>query len=431
MIAGSNSSSITRALPVWRDPAAWARTADVLAVLVALSLPWSTSLVSIFVVIWLVTIAPTLDINSFLESLKRPVCALPIAFFILAVLGTLWSDVPWGTRLYAIGPVAKLLVLPVLIYHYERSSRGIWVFVAFFVSCTLLMMMSWLVAFDPRLAIKSGASYGIPVKNYIDQSQKFALCAVALAWPILSCIRSRRYGAAALFLAIAAAFIANMMFVTISRTAIVCMPIMLFVFALVHLKWRRALVTIVTAAALTGALWFVAPSLRMRTMAGFTEFHEYQDKNASTSVGQRLEFWRKSLHFFVEAPIVGHGTGTIRELFEEAALGQTGASAEVIGNPHNQTLNVAIQWGALGVAVLYAMWLFHLTLFRGSDFGAWIGLLVVVQNVTSSLFNSHLFDFDEGWMYVLGVGIAGGMMLGTRALAEKPTGAAGSGALAC
>ena len=24
------------------------------------------------------------------------------------------------------------------------------------------------------------------------------------------------------------------------------------------------------------------------------------------------------------------------------------------------------------------------------------------------LFNSHLFDFHEGWMYVLGVGIAGG-----------------------
>jgi hypothetical protein len=33
----------------------------------------------------------------------------------------------------------------------------------------------------------------------------------------------------------------------------------------------------------------------------------------------------------------------------------------------------------------------------------------VVQNVVSSLFNSHLFDFQEGWIYVLGVGVAGGM----------------------
>jgi hypothetical protein len=38
-------------------------------------------------------------------------------------------------------------------------------------------------------------------------------------------------------------------------------------------------------------------------------------------------------------------------------------------------------------------------------------LLVVIQNVMSSLFNSHLFDFHEGWMYVLGVGVAGGMVM--------------------
>jgi hypothetical protein len=34
--------------------------------------------------------------------------------------------------------------------------------------------------------------------------------------------------------------------------------------------------------------------------------------------------------------------------------------------------------------------------------------------MVSSLFNSNLLDFHEGWMYVLGVGIAGGMTLKTR-----------------
>jgi hypothetical protein len=31
-----------------RDPAAWATTADIFVILIALSLPWSTSLVAIF-----------------------------------------------------------------------------------------------------------------------------------------------------------------------------------------------------------------------------------------------------------------------------------------------------------------------------------------------------------------------------------------------
>jgi O-antigen ligase len=65
------------------------------------------------------------------------------------------------------------------------------------------------------------------------------------------------------------------------------------------------------------------------------------------------------------------------------------------------------------------MWLSHLLLFRGAGLMAWIGLIVVVQNVVSSLFNSHLFDFHEGWMYVLGVGVAGGMSLGSTFRRER------------
>jgi O-antigen ligase len=86
----------------------------------------------------------------------------------------------------------------------------------------------------------------------------------------------------------------------------------------------------------------------------------------------------------------------------------------VISNPHNQTLNAAVQWGTLGVVVLYAIWLVHLRLFRRDGLANWVGLLVVVQNIASSLFNSHLFDFHEGWMYVVGVGVAGGIALQAR-----------------
>ena len=66
------------------------------------------------------------------------------------------------------------------------------------------------------------------------------------------------------------------------------------------------------------------------------------------------------------------------------------------------------------IVILYAIWFCHLWLFRVEFLVAWIGLLVVLQNFLSSLFNSHLFDFHEGWMYVLGVGVAGGMVLKAR-----------------
>ena len=402
------------ALALRRDPAAWAKTADVFAVLIALALPWSTSLVSIFVAAWLVTVAPTLDVKLLIQSLKRPVCSFPIALFALALVGTLWSDASWGVRLYAVGPTVKLLVLPVLIFHFERSLRGMWVFVAFLISCTLLMVMSWVVAYEPQLAFKSGSDYGIPVKNYIDQSQEFALCAVALAYPIVKLLAQRRFAQAALLTAIGLSLVANMAFVIVSRTALVTMPITLLVFALLHLKWRDVAILLCTMIVFAGVTWAASPQLRARTATLLTEYQRYKESNAPTSIGLRLEFWRKSLRFFIEAPIIGHGTGSTRGLFEQAASGQVGAAAEVIGNPHNQTLNVAVQWGLMGVIVLYAMWFAHLLMFRGDGLATWIGLLVVVQNMFTSLFNSHLFDFHEGWMYVLGVGIAGGMTISNR-----------------
>jgi len=406
-------SPVELALPKWRDADAQERIVDILAVLVAAALPWSTSLLAIFVVGWLIVLSFTLEFRILILVLRRPVCALPIMLFALAVLGTLWSAAPWGTRLHAISPAAKLLVLPLLIYHFERSTRGIWVFVAFLASCTALLVMSWVVVFEPRLTIKAVVEYGIPVKNYIDQSQEFALCALALLYPIVKLMGQKKFLAGALLVALSLSFLINMAYVVVSRTALFTTPVMLFVLALHQMKLRGVIITIGMATMLTSTIWFTSPSLRGRTYSTFSEYNRYELSNEPTSVGLRLEFWRKSLHFLSESPLFGHGTGSTSGLFANAAIGQTGAAAEVVANPHNQTLNVAIQWGVLGVIVLYAMWLAHLLLFRSSDLGSAIGLLVVIQNFATSLFNSHLFDFHEGWMYVLGVGVAGGMVLGT------------------
>jgi len=397
-----------------RSPAAWSETVDIFAVLTAASLPWSTSLTGIFNALMLLCMVPFLDVRAFLQSLKRPICMAPIALVLLALVGTLWSDATWGARFYAVNPTAKLLVLPVLLYHFERSQRGHWTFIAFLVSCALLSVMSWLVAFYPNLALKvDPPERGIFVKNYIDQSQEFALCAVALAYPIVTLLRERRYWFAGLLTALALSFFVNMVFVVVSRTALVTIPIMFGVFALLHLKWRS--IALIFAALLAGAVlaWQTSPQLRSTAERFGSDYTRYAERGEPSSLGLRLEFWRKSLGFFAQAPIMGHGTGSTRGLFERVATpsGQYQASAEVIGNPHNQTLNVAVQWGAIGIGVLYAIWILHLLLFRGDGLVKWIGLLVVVQNVFTSLFNSHLFDFHEGWMYVIGVGVAGGMVI--------------------
>lgn len=404
----------------WRDRArAWCGSAryvgvtDILMVLAAASLPWSTSLLAVFMLLWLVAVIPTIDWEQFILDLAQPAFALPIALVALAVIGLAWSETSWAERLQGIKPLSKLLLLPFLLGYFQRSQRGLYVFMAFLASCTLLMLLSWIVLALPQLKLAHTASAGVPVKNYLDQSQEFALCAFALALPALTALRARRWRIAAGEIALMLLFVVNMLYVVSARTALVYMPVLLILFASLHLS-RRATRLLFAAVAVTSLLvWTTSPYLRQRIADVGIEYRA-QDTSGIASTAQRLTYWRKSVKFIARAPWLGHGTGSIKHMFTQDAVGQTGLEAEVINNPHNQTLNVAIQWGLVGILLLYAMWTSHVRLFIGRDLVTWIGLAVVAQNITSSLLNSHLADFHEGWMYVIGVGVAGGMALRAR-----------------
>jgi O-antigen ligase len=407
-----------------RDPSVRLRNVDRLAVLIAILLPWSTTGVAVAVVLWLIALVPTVEPRALGRSLARPACALPLLLVALALVGTLWSDGSWHERSHVLGQVSKFLVLPLLIYHFQRSPRGVWVFTAFLASCTLLAVASCIAFLDPNLSAKlyfSRGPYlpvkGVFVKNYIDQGQELSLCAVALTYPVVTLLREKRVKSALLLAALALALVANMVFVVTSRTALVTMPLMLTLFALLHLRWRVAVATLCVSALLVAALWYASPVLRATVGKFVADYQQSEELNNISGMGSRFEYWRKSLIFIAQAPVIGHGTGATRGLFERAATGMKGPSSEVVSDPHNQILNVAVQWGALGVVLLYAMWIAHLLLFRGEGLASWIGLLVVIQNMLTSLFNSHLFDFAEGWMYVLGVGVAAGLTL--RALVSR------------
>jgi O-antigen ligase len=160
-----------------------------------------------------------------------------------------------------------------------------------------------------------------------------------------------------------------------------------------------------------GALgWISSPFLRVRVTQSINETQEFQTSNAPSPTGQRLELWQRSLGFIMTAPVIGHGTGSIPDQFRRTAVGE-GLSGLHANNPHSQVFAVAIQIGFIGVAVLLAMWLAHLMLFTGGGLVPWIGIVIVVQNIVSSQFNSHLFDSLHGWLYVFGFGVAGGMAL--------------------
>jgi O-antigen ligase len=386
-----------------------AQLADWAAVAVAVALPWSTSATSILLVVWLITLIPTLDAAAIWREVKSPAGGLPVLLWLLGAIGMLWADVSWPERFAGLGGFHRLLTIPLLLAQFRRSENGRWVLYGFLASAVVLLLASWALVLG-LMSWQTNHIFGVVVHDVIAQCTIFLICSFALIWLLRDLVLERNWRLAICSAALAASFLANIVFVATSRADIVVLPILIVLLGWRWAGWRGVILACVAAGAFAAGTWFSSPYLRERIQRAIDDVEIYRTTHVHNDVGDHVEFLKKSIAFVGEAPVIGHGTGSIPELFRRSTVGQTGATAVVSVNPHNQILAVAIQIGALGAALLLAMWIAHLVLFYRTGLMAWIGTVVVVENVVSSLTSSHLFDFVHGWLYVLGVGILGGMI---------------------
>jgi hypothetical protein len=417
VISGKRMAERQSAWPL--DRARLSRVADALVVAIAVSLPLSTSAASILLVLWLIAVIPTLDWPDVRRELLTWPGGLPVLLFLLGVIGMAWADVSLAERWQGLDSFFKLLVVPLLFAQFRRADCAQWVFGGFVAACVFLMIVAAVGPFVPPVQAILKQHDHVLVKNPATQSGEFVICIFGLLLLAVDFFERKRWLALARLFAIVFGMLAEVLYLATGRTALVVAAVLLALFVLTRLTARAGIVVAGAAILIATVAWYSSPYLHKRTAAIWTDLKQYQSSNALNSAGERVEFAKKSLAFLGEAPVLGHGTGSIHAMFEKSSDGKTGAAALATTNPHNQTFAVAIQLGSIGVFVLWAMWLAHLCLFRGSGLANWVGLVIVVQNVVGSLFNSHLFDFVQGWIYVVGVGVAGGVALKQKMRAGK------------
>lgn len=406
------------------QPHRLARLADQLAAAVAISLPWSITASGILVAIWLIVFLSTVDFSVLRRAHILPAVAMPVALCVLGAIGMMWAvDVPWADRLTAFKPFLRLPIIGLLIVQFQKSDRGTWVLRGFLASCIVLMALSWIQWLIPTLSWRSEVPFpGIPVKDYIVQGGEFLICAFALGHLSFNAWCNGRRLLSIGFTLLAMSFIANIAFVATARSALPIFVALVILFGFQRFYWKGNVVVLLLMALFSAAVWNLSPHLRARVHSVMEEIREYRDRHGVSSAGYRLEFWSRSVEIISRAPIIGHGTGSVYEQFRQTAKGHRGIAGAVTDNPHNQTLLVACQLGFIGVALLYAMWLAHLMLFRGNTLAAQLGCGLIVHSIGACLFNSQLFEATLGWIYIFGVGVLGGILLREKSARAKEPG---------
>jgi O-antigen ligase len=389
---------------------------QIAAIATAFTLPLSTSGQAIAVSIFAVLALLTLDRARFNATLRTPAAWLPVALFALILIGVLWSMQPLSGAIKWVGPYAKLLLIPLVMATAFTPKQALQIAYGFIIACVFLLALSWASFLWPTGPWTWFKSPGVPFKDNAVQSGCFALCAFGLAIGAIR-IWAQDTRRAIAMIVLALLFFADIFLIYLSKTGMLMAAALLGLF-LVHVGgWRRVLMIAVPALIVIAvALWASAPA--QRRLAEMSS-----DINASQGAGNgvqetvstaaRLDFWSKAIGFVKQAPLLGHGTGSIKPLYQAMEATKPSPYGEATPDPHNQILHVVLQVGLVGGLLLWAMWIAHARLFLARDFASVIGQAIVLQNVIGSLFNSHISAVTQGMLYCLAVGLLGAVVRST------------------
>lgn len=377
-------------------------TARWAAVAMGFSIPISVALDSLLALVILLACLLTIGYRGKSDAIRaNPVAWLAIALFFFYLIGCAYSIGNQEDILTGLGKAARLMFIPLLliVFQDEATRRRAWYgFIGAMLLTLVLSYLLWLGLLPKWEIIRGDAANPVIFKLHITHNLFMAFTAFACAVQARYAATPRRRGIW-VALALLAAF--NVLFMVQGRTGHLVLLVLLIYIGIVWLRWKGVAITL-AAIGVLGVLTYALPSssLHQRAALAYHEFSAAQpDVAATTSVGQRMEFYRNTLEIVRQRPLLGAGTGGFRQAYAEQVRGSERVATH---NPHNEYLMVAAQLGLAGLLLLLALFAVQwraaarLPAMREQMLARGMVLSVMVASAVSST----LIDHAEGWFYV-------------------------------
>jgi O-antigen ligase len=369
----------------------------------------SPPLVNLMVLLLWIAVLASPTLRQRLWSLRsHPVVLGTIAVYLVVSLGLLYSMAPYEAARDGWVSWRKLLLLPIAMAVF--MGRPAWVdralaaFTVFCVAAAAVSLLGWGLG-------QMGSSHAFPaifLRNHVTQGIAFVMAAaVILAWLVWRSSAMPRMRVLA-WLALSVLLLDILLVIT-GRSAYVLLLVAVAVFIWTGLRrvgmglWQAGAMALLGLSVAVGILW-ASPTARERVVLAWTEASQHASASEVTSAGIRVVFWRNSLELIQQAPWLGHGTGSFEAAYTALIADKQGVGATPSGDPHNQYLRWAVEYGLLGLMVFLGWLLVVLRHARHSRHPVLL-VLAVLGWCATSLFNSHFSTFSEGHFVVAWMGL--------------------------
>lgn len=364
------------------------RIGGYVAILLILTLPFSTALTVVFSVTLLFLWISSGQFMTLTTLIKQnPLVLFALLMFFYLALGITYSTASSENAFTTLSKYRELLLLAILPPFFQSESIRQWAWNAFIIASVVTLLGSYAIYFGLIDYMQPGDP---SIKNRITHSLLIAFFAFFCAHKSIQADKYRL-----IYMALLALCIHNIFFLVSGRTGQLIFILLMVLFYIQRFSIKKA--ALLTSATVMLLVIFVACSDRAnRINEGFSQTQNYlhsESGETNTSMGQRLTFWKHSLTLISETPWFGHGTGSYPTEYNRVA-----AKADIASNnPHNEYLMITVQTGIAGL-LLFLAFLFsqyHYSLKLKNEY-KWLSQGVLVAFAINSLFNSTILDFTEG-----------------------------------
>lgn len=312
------------------------------------ALPISTAATNLFMGLTLITWILAGGYKTRLNQLRGNWFAYSVAILFLVIcIGGLYSSGSQSEIFFQIRKYSKILfILPAITLLQDKKwqQRALIAFSgAMFLTLMLsLITVAWPLSFIPSTA-NGPTNNHIVFKDHIAQNLMMSFFALVTAVYALAAktLKTRIF-----LFSLAAIAVVDILFFVSGRTGFLSLAFNALVF-IVFLASKKQRVIGLFVLVLTTILTFqFSENFRNRTELAIAEFKSQEQKEL-TSVGQRVEFLKKSAQLIKEKPIFGFGTGSYASEFCRIADSTEWCEAGKF-HPHNQFIAFLVQLGIIG-----------------------------------------------------------------------------------
>ncbi len=335
----------------------------------AVSVNLGVACVSISTLLVLVAFLLTTGTNfsCFCKRLSSHKSPLSLRFIYAALIwffvSIIWTQVTYLEALIQIMRYSRILIIP-LVFFILVSSQRAWGVLRYLVCAHLFVIGSswgmwlgvelpWVIMDDPF------HMFYTPFTSTLEQ-------------PIMSSVvltlifQFRKYfyaewGRFATFISMLA-IVMNVGFLMQGRSGYVALIISIAFCSLWQIKRGFRLFAFLIPILLATSLFFASTTFHDRMSKAFTELNSFADGNINSSVGTRLEFWRRSVQAIKIKTLAGYGAGSWPVAYKAALNDETG----IVGanNPHEQFLLWGVEGGVIALVLLIG---FYISVYKDAN----------------------------------------------------------------